>query len=202
MESFIDELAFAAKARPLDYRTRLLAVADGSSASKRAWRVLEAMARADAAEPLAPAREGGKVGRGFALTAPFHSFVGMSVDVEIVGAAIRVRRVHAIVDCGLAIDPTNVAAQVRGGVNFGLSAALNGQIDFENGAIVQQNFDSYPIVSLADAPPILVEIVNSGAEIGGVGEIGTPGVAPALANAIFAAVGQRLRTLPFQLAGA
>ncbi len=200
LESFVDELAAAAKAKPLDYRTRLLAVSDNSRAAKRAWRVLETMARFDVAEPLEAPREGGRVGRGFALTEPFHSFVGMTADVEVTGSDIRVRRVHAVVDCGLAIDPQNVIAQVRGGVNFGLSAALHGRIDFENGAIVQQNFDSYPLVTLADAPRIAVDIVNSGADIGGVGEIGVPAVAPAVANAVFAATGQRLRAMPFQLA--
>ena len=202
LESFIDELAAAAGSKPLDYRTRLLAVADGAHGAKRAWRVLERVARYDAANPIAPAREGGKTGRGFALTAPFHSFVGEIVDVEVVGAEIRVRRVHAVADCGLAIDPPNVVAQVRSGVNFGLSAALFGAITFEKGAIQQGNFDDYPVLSLAQAPEISVELINSGAEIGGVGEIGTPAAAPALANAIFAATGRRLRTPPFSLADA
>lgn len=198
LESFVDELAHAAKAKPLDYRTRLLAVSDNTRAARRAWRVLELMARFDAAEPLAPPREGGRVGRGFALTEPFHSFVGMVADVEVVGADIRVRRVHAVVDCGLAIDPPNVIAQVRGGINFGLSAALFGEIEFENGAIRQRNFDSYPLVTLANAPRISVDIASSGADIGGVGEIGAPAIAPAVANAIFAATGERLRSMPFR----
>src|SRR5216684_9000756 len=113
------------------------------------------------------------------------------------GGDIRVRRVHAVVDCGFAIDPPNVVALVRSAINFGLSAALFGKIEFDQGKVVQSNFDSYPVLTLDNAPDITVEIVNSGAEIGGIGEIGTPGIAPAVANAIFVATGRRLRSLPF-----
>ncbi|MFV0281214.1 MAG: xanthine dehydrogenase family protein molybdopterin-binding subunit, partial [Rhodoblastus sp.] len=202
MECFIDELAGAANVRPLDYRAKLLARAGAREPARRAGRLLEKMAMFDKANPVAPAKEGGQVGRGFALTESFHSFVGEIADIEIVKGKIKARRVQAFVDCGFAIDPPNVVAQVRGGVNFGLTAALYGRIDFENGAIVQSNFDSYPLLSLSDAPDIGVEIVNSGAALGGVGEIGTPPIAPAVANAVFAATGQRLRTLPLVLAGA
>jgi isoquinoline 1-oxidoreductase subunit beta len=202
VESFIDELAAAAGAKPLDYRARLLTAAGEYEPAKRAAVVLDQMGRHDLANPLAPANGAAKIGRGFALTECFHSFVGQIADVEISGGDIRVRRVHAVVDCGFAIDPPNVVAQVRGAVNFGLSAAQFGKIEFDQGKVVQSNFDSYPVLTLENAPDITVDIINSGAEIGGVGEIGTPGVAPAVANAIFAATGKRLRSLPFTLESA
>ncbi len=160
------------------------------------------MSRHDLANPLPSANGAAKIGRGFALTECFHSFVGQIADVEISGGDIRVRRVHAVVDCGFAIDPPNVVAQVRSAINFGLSAALFGKIEFDQGKVVQSNFDSYPVLTLDNAPDITVEIVNSGAEIGGIGEIATPGIAPAVANAIFAATGRRLRSLPFTLENA
>jgi isoquinoline 1-oxidoreductase beta subunit len=199
VESFIDELAAAAGAKPLDYRARLLTAAGEYEPAKRAAVVLDQMGRHDLANPLAPANGAAKIGRGFALTECFHSFVGQIADVEISGGDIRVRRVHAVVDCGFAIDPPNVVAQVRGAINFGLSAAQFGKIEFDQGKVVQSNFDSYPVLTLENAPDITVDIINSGAEIGGIGEIGTPGVAPAVANAIFVATGKRLRSLPFTL---
>ncbi len=198
-ESFIDELAAAAGAKPLDYRSRLLAAAGAYEPARRAHALLHRMGRYDQARPLAPGADGAKSGRGFALTECFHSFVGQVADVEIVDKTLRVRRVHAVVDCGFAIDPPNVAAQVRGAINYGLSAVLFGKIDFDQGRVAQTNFDSYPVLTLETAPEITVEIVNSGAAIGGVGEIGVPALAPAVANAVFAATGRRLRSLPLTL---
>ena len=199
VECFIDELAAAASMKPLDYRAKLLARAGGYAPALRAAQVLEKMAAWDKTNPLPAPKEGAKVGRGFALTNSFHSFVGEIADVEIDRNELHVRRVHAVVDCGFAIDPPNVAAQVRSGINYGLTAALYGRVDFDNGKIVQANFDTYPLLSLDDAPSISVEIENSGAALGGVGEIGTPPIAPAVANAVFAATGKRLRSLPLTL---
>jgi isoquinoline 1-oxidoreductase subunit beta len=199
VESFIDELAASAGAKPLDYRAMLLTAAGEYEPARRAAVVLDQMGRHDLANPLAPASGAAKIGRGFALTECFHSFVGQIADVEISGGDIRVRRVHAVVDCGFAIDPPNVVAQVRSAINFGLSAALFGKIEFDQGKVVQSNFDSYPVLTLDNAPDITVDIINSGADIGGIGEIGTPGIAPAVANAIFVATGKRLRSLPFAL---
>jgi hypothetical protein len=112
---------------------------------------------------------------------------------------IKVNRVFAAVDCGIAIDPPNVRAQVRSAINYGLSASLYGKVDIDDRKVLPKNFDTYSVVTLKDAPEIIVEIANSGFPIGGVGEIGTPGIAPALGNAIFAASGKRLRSLPFWL---
>jgi isoquinoline 1-oxidoreductase subunit beta len=200
VESFIDELAVAANTPPLDYRAKLLTAAGDHAPARRAAELLARMQRYDQSSPLATAAGGAKAGRGFALTECFHSFVGQIADVEVSGDAIRVRKVHAVVDCGFAIDPPNVAAQVRSAINFGLSAALYGKVDFDNGRVAPTNFDGYPVLTLDNAPEISVEIVNSGASIGGVGEIGTPAIAPAVANAIFAAIGTRLRSLPLTLA--
>ncbi len=198
-ETFIDELAAAAGVKPIDYRARLLAAAKGTEASKRAGAILTRLARFDVDNPLGTGTTGTRAGRGVALSECFHSFVGQLADVEITGNQVRVKRVLAVVDCGMAIDPPNVAAQVRSAINFGLSAALYGKVDIDKGKIVQENFDTYPVLTLDDAPEIVVEIANSGSHIGGVGEIGTPGIAPAVGNAIFAATGKRLRSLPFGL---
>jgi len=198
-ETFIDELAGAARIDPLEYRARLLNVANGGEAAQRANAILTSLARFDTDNKIRPAASGAKIGRGVALSECFHSFVGQLADVEVIGGTIRVKRVFAVVDCGFAIDPPNVVAQVRSAIVFGLSAALYGKVEIENGRIVPDNFDSYPILTLDDAPEIVVEIANSGAHIGGVGEIGTPGIAPAVGNAIFAATGKRLRSLPFSL---
>ncbi len=199
VECFIDELAAAASTKPLDYRAKLLARAGAYEPAKRAARVLEQMAVWDKANPLPAAKDGVQAGRGFAVTASFHSYVGEIADVEIEKGELKVRRVHAAVDCGFAIDPPNVAAQVRSGINYGLTAALYGKVDFDNGSVVPTNFDTYPLLSLDDAPSISVEIVNSGAALGGAGEIGTPPIAPAVANAVFAATGKRLRSLPLTI---
>ena len=142
---------------------------------------------------------GSRTGREVALSECFHSLVGQLADVEITGKQVRVKRLFASVDCGWRFDPPNVAAQVRSGIIYGLSAALYGKVDIDEGKIVPENFDTYPVLALDDAPEIVVEIANSGSHIGGVGEIGTPGIAPAVGNAIFAATGKRLRSLPFSL---
>ena len=199
LETFIDELASAAGIEPIAYRALLLGASNRAEASRRASAVLARLRRFDADHTLQPGKPGTKVGRGVALSECFRSFVGQLADVEIDGKEIRVKRVLAVADCGLALDPPNVAAQVRSGITFGLSAALFGKVEIENGRVIPQNFDTYPVLTLQNAPEILVEIIDSGADIGGVGEIGTPGIAPAVGNAIFAATGQRLRSLPFGL---
>ncbi len=198
MESFVDELATAAGIQPLVYRARLLEGKTGNN-SRRASTLIERLVKYDAENPPPSASPGVKIGRGFSIAACFNSFVAQAADVEIKANDIRVSKVFVVADCGFAIDPPNVTAQLRSAVNYGLSAALFGRIDLENGRVVQKNFDTYPALTLANAPRITVEIVTSNAELGGVGELGTPGIAPAVANAIFAATGKRLRTLPFDL---
>jgi isoquinoline 1-oxidoreductase beta subunit len=198
MESFVDEMAFAAKTDPLAYRARLLAGAKTETA-RRAAKLIERLVHYNQANPLASPAAGTSAGRGFALTECFHSIVAQAADVEIQGGEISVKRVFVAVDCGFAIDPPNVTAQIRSAVNFGLSAALFGKVELDKGTVVPTNFDNYPVLTLENAPRISVDILNSNAEIGGIGEIGTPGIAPAVGNAIFAASGKRLRSLPFAL---
>jgi len=112
--------------------------------------------------------------------------------------------VHAVtcaVDCGTAVNPLGVEAQVQGSVAFGLSAALFGKLTFENGAVKESNFHDYPVVRMNHMPKIAVHVIQSGAKMGGIGEPATAPIAPAVANAVFAATKQRLRTLPLRLEG-
>ena len=187
VESFIDELAHEAKRNPLEYRRALL---------KRKPRHLAALElaaeKAGWGAPLAPGRA-----RGIAMVECFGTIVVHVAEVEVSDdGALKVRRITSAVDCGLAVNPDGFKAQIEGAIVFGLSAALYGEITLSNGAVEQQNFPDYPVVRLADCPAIEVHIVESDAPFGGGGEPGTPPVAPAVTNAIFAATGIRLRELP------
>ncbi|MFO0271653.1 MAG: molybdopterin cofactor-binding domain-containing protein, partial [Gemmatimonadota bacterium] len=132
----------------------------------------------------------------------YQAYVAQVIEVEVSPAnALRVRRVVVAVDCGLVINPDGVRQQVESGVLYGLSAALHGEITFEGGAAVQGNFHDYPAVRFAASPVIETHLVLPGdAPPGGVGEVAVPGVAPAIANALFAAGAGRVRTLPIRLA--
>jgi isoquinoline 1-oxidoreductase beta subunit len=188
-ESFIDELAHAARQDPLAFRLRLL------SDKPRHKRVLERAAQmAQWSQPL----EAGRA-RGIAVVECFGSVVAEVAEVSVREGAIKVDRVFAAVDCGEVINPDTAAAQVEGGIIFALSAALFDQITIRNGAVVEKNFYDYPLPKLADAPRIVVEFVQSDAPIGGLGEPGVPPLAPAVANAVFVATGTRLRTLPLKI---
>jgi len=112
--------------------------------------------------------------------------------------SVRVDRVVTAIDCGQVVNPDMVVAQIEGGVVFGLTAALYDEITIENGQVQQSNFDNYPVLRIADMPRVEVHIVQNHEAPGGIGEPGVPCVAPAVANAIFAATGKRLRRLPFQ----
>jgi isoquinoline 1-oxidoreductase beta subunit len=109
---------------------------------------------------------------------------------------VKVHKVTAAVDCGIAVNPNAVDAQIESGIIYGLTAALFGEIEIDEGCVVQSNFPDYPMVRLQDAPEIDVHLIDSGEAIGGIGEPGTPPIAPALTNAIFAATGKRIRSLP------
>ncbi len=188
-ESFMDELAHAAGADPLEFRKRHLK--PGSSALK----VLEAVAKASGWGTALPAG----TGRGVAVVKSFGT-----VAAHVVQASLRedgyprVEKVWAAVDCGQVVNPQNAEAQVKGGIVMGLSAAIHEEITIEKGAVVQSSFPDYPILTLAETPEIHVEFVDNGSEIGGLGEPGLPPVAPALANALFAATGKRVRHLPIR----
>lgn len=192
VEGFLDEVAQAAKRDPYEFRRALLAGAP------RHLRVLQTAAqKAGWGSPLPP-----RTGRGIALAESFHSIVAQVAEVE-VGAdnALRVKRVVCAIDCGKAVNPGIVAAQMESGIVFGLSAALHGEVTLKDGRVEQANFPDYDVVRMADCPAIETHIVESGWEhLGGVGEPGTPPIAPAVANAVFAATGQRLRRLPLRLA--
>lgn len=189
-ESFVDECARAAGKDPFEFRRNLLADAP------RHRRVLEVAAeRAGWGSPLP---EG--VGRGIALAESFHSIVAQVAEVEVRDGRPHVRRVVCAIDCGFAVNPDTVVAQMESGIVFGLTAALHGEITLQGGRVQQTNFPAYDMVRLAETPEIEVHIVTSGIEhLGGVGEPGTPPIAPAVCNALFAATGKRVRSLPIRL---
>jgi isoquinoline 1-oxidoreductase beta subunit len=194
VESFIDECAYAANDDPLQFRRRLL------QRSPRPLRVLEEVARLSGWGRPVQTRRGARGGRGVAIVESFGSIVAQAVEVEVEGSAIRVLRVVAVVDCGFAIDRAGVRAQIASAIVGGLSAALHGQIEVVAGAVRQGNFNEAPVLTLRETPRIQVELIDGGPEIGGIGEVGLPPVAPALANALFAAVGKRIRRLPLRIA--
>jgi CO/xanthine dehydrogenase Mo-binding subunit len=123
------------------------------------------------------------------------------VEVRVKGKAVHIERIIAVFDCGQMVDPHNVSAQVEGGVIWGLSAAIDGQVNFANGAAVEDNFHTGPILRLNQTPKIEVHLLNTDHKSGGAGEASVPGVAPALAGAIQMACGQRPRRLPIVASG-
>jgi isoquinoline 1-oxidoreductase beta subunit len=186
-ESFIDELAAAAKQDPVAYRRSLL------DKSPRAKAVLELAAeRAGWGQPL-PER----AGRGVSLQFAFATYMAQVAEVEVSkDGAVRVRRVVCAVDCGTVVNPDTVRAQLEGAIIFGITAALYGEITLKNGRVEQTNFDNYQMLRINEAPIIEVYIVQSSEPPGGIGEPGTSAIVPAVTNAIFAASGKRLRKLP------
>jgi isoquinoline 1-oxidoreductase subunit beta len=187
MESFLDELAHAAGQDPYQYRRLLLAK------HPRHLKVLETAAeKGDWGKPL-PAGQG----RGIAVHESFGSFIAYVAEVSLDSeGSIQVHRVVCAVDCGRIVNPDTIRAQMESGVIFGLSAALHGAITLKNGRVEQGNFDAYPLLRLPAAPRIEVHILDSREPPGGVGEPCVPPIAPAVANALFAATGARLRALP------
>ncbi|GGC60618.1 xanthine dehydrogenase family protein molybdopterin-binding subunit [Chelatococcus reniformis] len=187
VESFIDELAQAAGREPIDYRRALLA------RQPRARAVLDLVAeKAGWGAPMPKGR-----GRGVALLFGFGTYVAQVAEVDVSPKGeVRVSRVVCAVDCGITINPDTVRAQMEGGIVYGLTAALYGEITLKNGRVEQSNFDNYQALRINEVPAIEVHIVSSLEEPGGIGEPGTSGIAPALVNAIYAATGKRLRKLP------
>ncbi len=188
-ESFVDELAHAAGKDPLQYRRDLL-----TNAPRHLAVLDKAAEMAGWSTPPAAGR-----GRGIALVESFGSIVAEVAEVEIVAGRVKVHRVCAAVDCGDVINPDTATAQVEGGIVFGLSAALFNEVTIEAGRVAQTNFNDLPMPKLADAPTVSVEFVRSGAALGGLGEPGVPPVAPAIANAVFALTGKRVRSLPVRV---
>jgi isoquinoline 1-oxidoreductase beta subunit len=191
VESFMDELAAAAKQDPVDYRLALL------DKAPRAKAVLALAAEKAGWGQKLPER----VGRGVSLQFVFATFMAQVVEVEVAkDGTVRVRRVVCAVDCGTVVNPDTVQAQIQGAVIFGITAALYGKITLKDGRVEQTNFDSYEMLRMNEAPVIEVHIVPSSEPPGGMGECGTSAVVPAVANAIFAATGKRLRKMPVDTA--
>ena len=192
LESFLDELATAARSDPIAYRRHLLRL------RPRELAVVDKVA--SLARWDTPPERGRY--RGFGLNAANGSVVAQIVEISVdAQRMVTLHRVHCVVDCGVAFNPDAVVAQMEGGIIFGLSGALFGEISLKDGAVLQKNFDHYPLLTLAQTPAIEVSILQSDAPVGGVGEEAVPPIAPALANALFAATGQRLRSLPLMRNG-
>ena len=189
LESAMDELAYAAKRDPLDYRLDLL------KEKPRFHALLKACAeKAGWGKPL-PAGHA----QGLAIHESFGSIVAQVAEVSVDKGKIRVHKVTVFLDCGLAVNPMSVEAQLQGSVAFGLTAALYGAITLKDGAVEQSNFNDYPMLRIHEMPVIDAHIQASSAKMGGVGEPATAVIAPAVANAVFALTKRRLRTLPFKI---
>ncbi|ESX51819.1 aldehyde dehydrogenase [Mesorhizobium sp. LSHC422A00] len=186
-ESFMDELAVAAKQDPVEYRLALL------EKSPRAKAVLQLAAdKAGWGQKLPPG-----IGRGVSVQNAFGSYMAQVAEVEVAeDGTVRVRRVVCAVDCGIVINPDTVQAQIQSAVIFGTTAALYGEITLRDGRVEQTNFDTYQILRMNQTPAVEVYIVQSSEAPGGMGEAGTSCIVPAVSNAIFAATGKRLRHMP------
>jgi isoquinoline 1-oxidoreductase beta subunit len=189
MESMIDELAAAAGRDPVDYRRELLA------RHPRHLGVLNLAAERAGWGTQLPA---GRV-RGVAVHESFGSWVAQVAEVSVEDGSVRVHRVVCAIDCGVAVNPAGVVAQMESGIAFGLGAALYGRIDLREGRPQQSNFHDYRVLRLDEMPQVEVHIVPSSERPGGVGEPGVPPIAPAVANALFALTGKRLRELPLRV---
>jgi isoquinoline 1-oxidoreductase subunit beta len=189
-EGFIDELAHEAKQDAVAYRLALLA-----SMPRHAAVLKLAADKGQWGAPLPAGRA-----RGVALHESFDSVVAQVAEVSVDQGRIRVHRVVCAIDCGTVVNPGIVAQQMESGIVFGLAAALHGRIDIEDSVVRQRNFPDYALLALRDTPRIETHIVPSEREPAGVGEPGLPPVAPAVANALFALTGRRLRELPLRLA--
>jgi isoquinoline 1-oxidoreductase beta subunit len=191
MESLIDELATAAGKDPVEYRRTLL------KDHPRHLGVLNlAVQKANWKAPLPDGHA-----LGVAVHESFGSYVAQVAEVSQDNLAIRVHRVVCAVDCGIAVNPQSIAAQMESCITFGLSFALHSKLTLKDGQVVQSNYHDYRVLRLNEMPVVEVHIVPSSDKPGGIGEAGVPPMAPAVANAVFALTGQRLRELPLQLAG-
>lgn len=190
MESFMDELALAARTDPLTYRRAMLGKAP------RARAVLDLAAReAGWGRPLPSGR-----GRGVSLLYSWwDTYIAEVAELEVSKSGdVRVHRVVCAVDCGTVVNPDIVTAQIESGVIFGISGALWGEITLKNGRVEQSNFNNYRVLRLNETPVIEVHLIRNNEKPGGIGELGTAVTAPALANAVFAVTGKRIRKLPLQ----
>jgi isoquinoline 1-oxidoreductase beta subunit len=189
VESFIDELAAAAKKDPVEYRRALL------GKSPRMLGVLNLAAdKAGWDQPLPTG-----VSHGVSVQYAMGTYLSQIAEVEVSrDGEVRIRRVVCAVDCGQIVNPDTIKAQIEGGIIFGIGAALWGEVTLKNGRVEQNNFNDYRVLRINETPSIETHLVNSTEAPGGIGEPGTIGIAPALANAIFAATGKRIRKLPIK----
>jgi isoquinoline 1-oxidoreductase beta subunit len=190
MEGMIDECAHAANQDPLTYRLSMLkdkprhAAALRLAADKAGWSSPPPAGRA----------------RGLAVHESFGSIVAQVAEVSVDHGVIRVHAVTCAVDCGTAVNPLGIEAQVQGAIVYGLSAALHGKLTLVGGKVQESNFHDYPVIRMYEMPKVSVHIIQSKAKMGGIGEPATAPIAPAVANAVFALTKQRLRTLPLRVA--
>jgi isoquinoline 1-oxidoreductase beta subunit len=188
VETMIDELAYLANRDPVEYRLDILPAASryrgvlNLAAEKAGWGKIQL--------PKGHAY-------GIAVHESFGSCVAQVAQVSLENSRVKVHRVIAAVDCGMVVNPDGVRQQVEGAIAFGLSAALHGAITLEHGRVMQTNFDKYTPLRFSEMPEVEVHIVPSKERPSGIGEPGTPPIAPAVANAVFALTGERLRRMPF-----
>jgi isoquinoline 1-oxidoreductase beta subunit len=188
-ECFLDELAAAARQDPYEYRRRMLAK------HPRHKGVLElAATRAGWGKKLPAGRH-----RGIAVAESFGSFTAQVAEISIERQRVRVHRVVCAIDCGMIVNPGIIEAQMESGIVYGLTAALKGEITIDRGRVQQGNFNDYPLLAIDEMPAVEVHIVKSRESPGGVGEPGTPPIAPAVANAVFAATRKPVRRLPIRI---
>ncbi len=188
VETMMDELAYLAGKDPIEYRLSLL------SPDSRYRGVLQLVAeKANWNQNKLP--QGHAIG--VAVHQSFESYVAQVAEISLENGKVRVHRIVSAVDCGIAINPDGIHQQIEGAIVYGLSAALHGEITLEKGKVVQSNFNDYPPLRFSEMPSIEVHIVQSNQPPTGIGEPGTPPVAPAIANAVFALTGKRLRRMPF-----
>lgn len=190
-ESFMDEMAHAANTDPVEFRRQLL------TTEPRFKKVLDTVVSMAGWKGKSWKAKGGKQhAMGVALQLSFGTIVAEIAEVSLSKDNINVHRVWCAVDCGFAVNPAIVKMQMESGIAFGLSAATAEEVTLEKGKVMQTNFHTYPLLSADKMPEIEVEIINSGEALGGIGEPGTPPIAPAVCNALFTLTGKRIRSLP------
>ena len=191
LESFVDELAHAAGKDPYQYRRQLL----GKPLAARLLGVLDLVAeKASWGKPL-PAG----VHRGIAAHFAYGGYCAQVAEVSVAkDGTVKVHRVVAAIDCGWVVNPDTIAAQIESGIVYGLTAALYNEVTIKNGRVEQSNFNDYPVLRMSEMPKVEVHILQGQGDQGGIGEPGTPPIAPAVCNAIFAATGKRIRKLPIK----
>ena len=188
-ESFLDEIAHFSGKDPLELRRVLLA------GEPRHLQVLELAAEKS---DWGKSRSRGRA-QGIAMQRFAGSYVAQVAEVSVDDSKVKVHRVICAVDCGIAVNPLNIKAQIESAIVFGLSAALYGEITIKDGKVQQSNFHNYPVLRMNNMPEIEVYMVKSSDPPTGIGEVGVPPIAPAVANAVFSLTGKRIRRLPMRV---